>query len=1033
MRKLLLISFGLTAFIAALSAQELTITGKVTGAEDGLEILGATILVKGNISSGTISDLEGNYQISASATDTLVFSYIGYATQEIFINGRTTIDVSMAEENILIDEVVVTALGMKREKKALGYSVQEVDGEELKQSKELNVLNSLSGKVAGVNITQGGGGLNGGGARIVIRGETSLAGNNTPLFVIDGIPGSSNDVAADDIESISILKGPAAAALYGSRAAAGVVLITTKSGKGMAEGSIGVEVNSNTSMQTPFILPTYQNQFGQGTGGIYKYYDGNNGVWPDGSISNDDYSINWGPEFDGELRPQFTGNDPWVAQPDNVKDFYQTGYILNNNVALSGANEGGFYRISYTNIRQKGIIPNTGLTSHRIDLGGGWNLTEKLNVSANIKYKHEASDNTRSEDVRLYPRNIPMDPLKEYWVPGLEGVQQLKWRASSNNPYFELFENTNAYTYNRIIGNTMINYQINDYFSLMGRVGLSENQGDYNNRTAFSTVGANNQYGSFYTRQNRRYELNMDFLFTFQKDLTNSLNLKASVGGNQMRTESSWVDGTVDQLLVPDIYNLGNHRVYPKTGNWYQEKELNSLYGFANLAYKGMIYADVTARNDWSSTLPEDNNSYFYPSFTLSGLMNRIFELPDVISFWKLRGNWAKVGNDTDPYQLQDRYYWGTGEGGSATISQSSTKSNPDLKPELTSAWEAGTDMRFFNNRLMLDLTYYNSITSNQILKVEVSPTTGYSYILKNAGKIRNKGWEVMLRGSLVQANDFSWNVTLNWALDRAIVEEYDPENPDAFLSRSITTHLFVEDRLGERRGAMYGKGYERAPNGEILFTKSGDTQRGDKKYLGNYNPDWMGSLHNELNYRNLTLSFLLDLRVGGVFYSRTNYNLNIRGLSEETLLGGNDANGDYVPREYIVPDGMIYDDGEYRKLTSQDLVESGLSSGGLTGQQYWENMMDSEIPEAVMYDATYLKFREIVLAYELPEKLIAPTFFQSASVSFVFRNVAVWSNVPNVDPETFSGSQQAGAIPGYDAGGVPSVRNFALNINLRF
>ncbi len=1031
MRKLLLLTIGFIAFIGVLSAQELTVTGKLTGADDGLEIIGATVIIKGNPSSGTISDLDGNYQISASSNDTLVFSYIGYAGQEIFINGRTIIDISMSEENILIEEVVVTALGMKREKKALGYSVQEVDGEELKQSKELNVLNSLSGKVAGVNITQGGGGLNGGGARIVIRGETSLAGNNTPLFVIDGIPGSSNDVASDDIESMSILKGPAAAALYGSRAAAGVVLITTKSGKG-TEG-IGVEFNSNTSMQTPFVLPDYQNQFGQGTGGIYRYYDGNNGVWPDGSISNDDYRINWGPKFDGELRNQFTGLDPWVARPDNVKDFYQTGYILNNNVAVSGASDKGNIRISYTNVRQKGIIPNTGLTSHRMDVSGGWNLTEKLNVSANFKYKHEASDNTRSEDPRLYPRNIDMAALEDYWVPGLEGLQQLKWRASSDNPYFKLNENTEAYTYSRIVGNTLANYKINDYLSVMGRVGLTENHRDDKNRTAFSTVGANKQYGSFETKQNRKYELNMDFLLTFQKDLTENLNLKTSVGGNKMRTENSWVKGKVDQLLVPDIYNLGNYRAYPKNENWYEEKELNSLYGFANISYKSMLYMDVTARNDWSSTLPADNNSYFYPSFTLSALMNRIIQLPDQISFWKLRGNWAQVGNDTDPYKLQDTYSWGTGEGGSATISQSGTKANPDLKPELTAAWEAGTDIRFFKNRLILDLTYYNSVTSNQILKVEVSPTTGYDFILKNAGKIRNRGWELMLRGAIIEGKDFSWNATLNWARDRAIVEEYDPDNPDAFLSRSITTHLFVEDKLGERRGAMYGKGYERAPNGEILFTKSGDTQRGDKKYLGNYNPDWMGSLASDFHYKSISLSFLLDLRVGGVFYSRTNYSLNIYGLSEATLLGGSDENGVYTPRDYIVPDGMILDEGEYRILTREDLIASGLSSGGLTGQQYWENMMDSEIPEAAIYDATYLKLRELRLAYDVPERFISSSVFQMATVSLVFRNLAVWSQVPNVDPETFSKSDQGGNIPGYDNGGVPSVRNIALNVNLRF
>jgi hypothetical protein len=333
----------------------------------------------------------------------------------------------------------------------------------------------------------------------------------------------------------------------------------------------------------------------------------------------------------------------------------------------------------------------------------------------------------------------------------------------------------------------------------------------------------------------------------------------------------------------------------------------------------------------------------------------------------------------------------------------------------------------------MLDVTYYNSVTSNQILRVEVSPTTGYEYILKNAGKIRNKGWEIMLQGDVIQKSEFYWNVNVNWSRDRAYVEEYDPDNPDAFLSRSITTHLFVEDKLNERRGAMYGKGFERAPNDEILFTKSGDTQRGAKKYLGNYNPDWMGSLSNSFGYKNIAMSFLLDLRYGGIFYSRTNYYLNIRGLSEATLLGGPDPNGIYTPRDYILPEGMYYDDGVYRKLTRQDLIESGLSSGGLTGQQYWENMMDSEIPEAVMYDATYLKFRELILSYTLPQRLVSQTFIDAVAFSLVVRNLAVWSNIPNVDPETYSGSQQAGNVLGYDSGGIPSVRTVAFNVNLKF
>lgn len=1014
------------------SQQEVEISGTVID-QTGEPLPGVSVYVKGT-TIGITTDVDGNYALNVPGNaETLVFSFIGMATQEIEISGQTTINVTLAPESLGLEEVVVTALGIEREKKALGYSVQEVDGEELSETKELNIVNSLSGKVAGVNITQGGGGLNGGGARIVIRGETSLAGNNTPLFVIDGIPGGSNDVASDDIESISVLKGPAAAALYGSRAAAGVVLITTKTGENAPKDQIGIEVNSNTSFQDPFILPDYQNEFGQGTGGIYKYYDGNNGVWPDGSISNDDYDINWGPAFDGEPRPQFTGNDPWVAYPDNVKDFYNTGIILNNNIAFSGASEKGNLRVSYTNIRQKGIIPNTGLGAHMLDVSGGWNLTEKLNVSANIKYKNEQSDNTRSVDVRRYPRNINFKALEEYWIPGLEGLQQRKWRSSSNNPYFELHENTNAYNYGRISGNTQLNYQLAESIDFMGRVGYRTSRGDSKNRTAFSTVGSNNQYGSFYTEQRNGYELNADFLFTYEKDITESLNIVASAGGNHMRNESSRVWGRVDQLLIPDVYNLGNHRVYPKTGNYFSEKELNSLYAFANIGYKNSVYFDVTARNDWSSTLPADNNSYFYPSFTLSGLVHEIVALPDKISFWKVRGNWARVGNDTSPYQLLDQYNWGTGEGGRAVINQSNVKANSNLKPELTSAWEAGTDIRFFKNRLTLDATYYNSVTSNQILRVEVSPTTGYEFILKNAGKIRNKGVELMLRGSVIQKQDFNWNLYLNWSRDRAIVEEYDPENPDAFLSRSITTHLFVEDKLGERRGAMYGQGYERAPNGEVLFTKSGDTQRGPKKFLGNYNPDWMGSMYNEISYKNIKLSFLFDLRYGGAFYSRTNYYLNIRGLSEETLLGGEDKNGVYTPREYIVPDGMWLDGDTYKELTREDLIESGLSSGGLTGQQYWENMMDSEIPEAVIYDATYLKFRELKLSYTIPRNYTDVLSMQSASLSLVVRNLAVWSKVPNVDPEIFSGSQQAGAIPGYDTGGVPSVRNIAFNVNLRF
>ena len=1022
-------------FINLLFGQTQAIKGTVLSSEDNLGLPGVSIYLKNSEGLGTISDFDGTYEINGAPEDTLVFSYISFQTMEMPIGTMTKIDVSMLPSAVMIDEVVVTALGMKREKKSLGYAVQEVGGDAIGKTKELDVVNSLSGKVAGVNITQGGGGLGGGGARVVIRGETSLAGNNGPLFVIDGIPASSNDVASDDIASISVLKGPAAAALYGSRAAPGVILITTKTGAGSEKNRFGIDVNLSLATQRPFILPNYQNEFGQGTGNQYQYFDGNNGTFPDGSISNDDSRLNWGPRFDGLDRPQFTGINPWVAHPDNVSDFYETGIIANNNVAIYGANDAGSFRLSYTNIQQKGVVPNTGLAADRLDLTGSWNIGDKFTIRANAKLIAERSDNKQSADVRLYPRNIDVQALQDYWVPGLEGLQQLQWRNSENNPYFVLHENLDIFKNTRFLGNITANYQLTEKLSLMGRIGENRNFRDENERSAFSTVGANNRYGNFAIGQSNQRELNADFLLRYQQDLGKDLNAIFSFGGNHLQNYRSSIESSISQLLIPGIYNIENRRVFPRSSNETSEKRLNSLYGFANFAYKNFLYLDVTARNDWSSTLPRDNNSYFYPSFTLSGLVHEVVDLPNAISFLKLRGGVARVGSDTDPYELQDEFLWGQGENGVASISQSNVRANPDLLPEITRAWELGTDVRFLNNRIGLDLTYYNSLTFNQILRVEVSPTTGFDFILKNAGKIRSTGWEMVLNARAIERDKFKWSTTLNWARDRSVVEEYDLENPDAFLSRGVTNFLFAEDRLGERRGALYGKTFQTAPNGEILFTKSGDTQRGNKEFLGNYNPDWMGSIFNQFEYGPISLSFLLDVRYGGVFYSRTNFNLNIRGLSEATLLGGTDAEGNPTPRENILPDGMILDDGEYRKLTREDLIESGLSAGGLTGQQFWENVMDAEIPDAVIYDASYLKIRELSLSYELPQSFLTNIAIRSARVGVVMRNLAVWTDVPNVDPETFSTAQDsaAGAIPGFDNGGIPSLRNIAFNLNLKF
>jgi TonB-linked SusC/RagA family outer membrane protein len=999
---------GLFYRVSNSEQNENTISGTVVDT-NGVPLPGVSVYVKGT-TIGISTNLDGFYSfIIPDNAGILVFSYLGTTTQEIPIDGRSTINVTLVEESLGVDEVVVTALGIKREKKSLGYSVQEVKGDELTKAKELDVVNSLSGKVAGVNITQGSGDLGGGGSRIVIRGETSLAGNNEPLFVIDGVPGGSNDVASDDIESISVLKGPAAAALYGSRAAAGVILITTKSGAG--KKGLGLEVNSSTTFQNPLVLPNYQNEYGQGKAGRYSYYDGNNGG------IEDDTDLNWGPKFDGNDRAQFSGIKPWVAHPNNVRDFYQTGVILNNNVALSGSDENGNFRFSYTNITQKGIIPNTGMTKNQFDLNGGWIFAKKLNLKANIKYIKEQSDNTRSYNPRFIPRNIDFNALEEYWVPGQEGYQQLSWRRSSDNPYFLLHENTNSYNTHKVLGSLVLTYDFNKHLSLMARGGTNFGNRNYESREAFSTAGSEtDQNGSYKNGHDNSEQTNTDFLITYDNYLFNELlSVKVSAGGNHMRAEGYDLEGYINQLVYLGIYNLGNYGETPQVKNSISKKEVNSLYAFANFGYRSYLYLDVTARNDWSSTLPVNNNSYFYSSYALTGVMNEIITLPKAINFWKLRASYAEVGNDTDPYRLETVHNWKNGD--IAELSQNSTKANSDLKPEITKALELGTDFRTFNNRFSLDITYYNSVTSNQIIKLETSVASRYQYWMLNAGKIRNKGLELMIAGTPVKTTDFEWNVQFNWSRDRAYIEELLPGQVDE-VTTAVTSHLFIIDKVGERRGAFYGRGYDRAPNGEILLDKSGDTKRGPEKFLGNYNPDWMASLSNSITYRNFSLNFLFDFRYGGMMYSSTLYNMNIKGLSAATTLGD---------REGIVPNGMVEDNGSYRPITIDDMGGKGMS-----GEQYWANMMDSEIPEAVMEDATYLKLRELRFSYQLPEKMMKKLSLSAVSVALVGRNLAVWTAVQHIDPEIFSNSNGQQVL-GYDSSNIPSVRNIGFNINLKF
>ena len=1010
--------------ITTLQAQNRTISGTVSDAESN-PIPGVNVLVKGT-TQGTITDIDGNYQLSIPENaETLQFSFVGYKSVERAINNLSEVNVSMNVDARELGEVVVTALGVERETKALGYAVQEVKGENLVQARETNLVNSLAGRVAGVNVTGGSSSI-GGSARITIRGESSLTGDNQPLFVVDGIPitnninGSSqsgqeidygNGAAAinpDDVASISVLKGPNAAALYGSRAANGVILITTKSGKGTQ--GIGVSVNSNLTFESPLKLPDFQNQYGQGRGGEYNIGDGGRSWGPplDGREIAVPVNTEWPPE-EGEVVD-------WVPYPDNYKEFFQTGRTFNNNIAIAGSNEQGNFRLSYTKLGQTGIVPNTDQTRNTVALKAGYNLTEKLNVNVSANYINTVSDNRPvigyGNESIVYTwiwegRQVRTDKMEDHWVEGLEGVQPFTYNFRFNdNPYYTVYENLNGLDRNRLIGNVMLNYQFNDAWSVMLRTGtdlLNER------RDSRRTPGSNAyRFGMYRLDKNTFNERNSDFLITYDKQVNSDIAVKISAGGNQMKQTREDLSARANELSVPGIYNLGNAKIPLENIQYDSEYRINSLYAFGQVAFKEMIYLDLTARNDWSSTLPEDNNSYFYPSVSLSAIMTDLLDAPSssVLSFAKLRAGWAQVGNDTDPYRLRNVYYYGTPWEGNATVYESSTIANAELVPESVNTFEIGTDLRFLNDRLGLDVTYYDIRNKNQILSVPIDLTSGYTQRSLNAGEIRNHGWEAMLSASpLNNPEGLNWEVNVNWSRNQSEVLE---------LAEGIQTYelpsryISVQARVGEQMGDMYGRGFQRDPEGNIIHLNGIPQFTDELIKVGNYNPDWMAGIYNTFTFKGVSLGFLFDIRKGGDIYSRFLERGNESGQLVESLPGR--ENG------YVGPGVMLTEEGNY--------VPNDVN---VTAERYWGSGYFN--PEQATFDASYVKLRELKLGYTFPNSLVSRTPFRNINFSLVGRNLFLWSDVPHIDPDT-SALNGGNILPGVEDMSLPSVRSYGFNLS---
>lgn len=1078
-------------------AEQNVVTGTIIN-ESGEPLPGVTVLIKGT-TNGTVTDVNGKYTLPNVPDGAVIqFSFVGMETQEIAAGGRSTIDVTLAESSIGVDEVVVTALGISREKKSLGYSVAEVSGESLQKVAQENVLNSLSGKVAGVAINSTG--VPGSSVSMVIRGASSLTSDNQPLFVVDGIPmnnslnnvvqlGSDNkadygnaisDLNAGDIASVSVLKGPSAAALYGSRAGNGVVLITTKSGK--ASKGLVVSITSNTVMENPYKYLPMHNLMGYGTRPYTQDNRPNNGL--DYYVADPTESAWVGPELDKGMMayqwPYFDANGnlqatPLVSHPDNYKNFFETGITTDNSIAITDANEKINYRLSYTNMENKGIIPNSDLHKNSISLNSSLKLLDNVRVSSAINFtssgaKNRPAGNRGANPIQaLYETNpsIDINLMRDIWEKGKEGIQQNapytleinpdgtyeRTGDFANNPFFLAEEVNNGFQRDRVYGNARIDWDINKEFSVFVRYTHDQFHEFIDTKIAPSySKEINGYYGQ--VNQYRR-EQNGDFLFTYKKQVSD-FNISASAGGNWMyqyaRNDKAAAKDGGSGLIIPGIYSLSNIATtnIQYSSGWSQ-KAIYSAYALASFGYKDAVYLDLTARNDWSSTLPTENRSYFYPSASLSLLLNNMFDMGGNVSLAKLRGGWAMVGNDTDPYRLLATMGQQSAWDGQTRLTTSGTLLLPDLKPEIQTSWELGADLAFYNNRLHMEGTYYHSENENQILSIGLPPSSGYNGKQINAGLISSRGLELSIGGTPVKTSDLNWDVNFVFSRNRTRVEE---------LSEGFNYVQLWKDAkggavtwVGEDIGNIIDKKLLRVEDESSPYygwpivddegwDNSDGTWEEDGKrvapVIGNFNPDFTLGMQTSLSYKKWTLSASLDWRVGGQFVSQTlrygESDLHSQRWIDRTVKINNLSGAEMAQYLRDHADQYLSPNGEFFVVVGGPTAETGglpHTEGGITlndgvfmpgVEGYYddngkfvmvkEHLGDTGTPliryqdfygwdytRNATFDADFIKLREISIAYQLPP--MKSIGIQNASIALYSRNIILWTKAKvGIDPE---------------------------------
>lgn len=1021
----------MTFFSLSIYAQQFS--GNVTD-ENGIPLPGASVIVQGT-NSGVVTDFDGNFSIETSIGETLVISFVGYASQSIIVNSNSSINIQL-NPDVLLDEVVVTALGISREKKSLGYAVSEISGDNVNTIKDSNLASSLAGKVAGLQITQSG--AIGSGSRVTIRGNNSLGGNTQALIVVDGIPidgsginsgsnddggtpsyepeitgGGISDINPDDVESISVLKGPNAAALYGARAGNGVILITTK--KGSKSKGLGISIKSNLYVDTPMseTLPSYQNEYGQGTLGAFYSSPRFN---PDRSIANNWGRESWGPKMNGSLSPYY--NDEvreYSAQPNNVRDFFRNAFRSINSISMSNGFENGSVRFSYTNNSSESMLPNSDLQSHNFNLRAIANLSDKLTIDSKATYFTQEINNNNQvtgaqgllANVYSTPRNVNQNDLKKYQVDNPSNpfeYQSISYASGQwGNPYWILLNDEQTERRNRFLGFTKIDYQFTNWLNAFVRVGADITNIDF---TKIYKPGHHFFSGGQMNVRDINYgEFNSDFLITARENISDKLNFVFNVGGSMSkRTSERWEVFGQDfkiptKYFIDNLNNLQSPSVTPQS-----IKKVNSLYGSLNLAYDNFLYIDVSSRNDWSSTLSEENRSYLYNSASLSLILNQFIDpSQEIFNLIKLRGSIAEVGNDTDPYQLYQTFNLpGKGYLGLTTVGSPSIKLNSNLKPETVTSTEFGLELSMLDNRLGLDVSVYDITTTDLIFNLPVPAATGFRFSKTNIGEVQNKGLEIAINGSIINLDNLSWNSNLFYSKNENKIVEL-AEGLDGFqfngsTQGGVSIRANVDGSIGDI--------YARTNTGTVSVDGIPIASAQPDEFIGNAQPDALVGWSNQLRYKDFSFNFLIDARIGGYVFSQTSAGIDRDGVSKRSLQYRDSG---------VVVDATVADSND-------------VNTKSITAQEYWQAMAD--VSANYVYGQDNVRLRELSVGYQLPN--LSKFGIESGTIQLVGRNLFFFSkDAEDIDPESMIGTTLG--TQGISQNAMPTAKSIGLNLSLNF